>query len=124
MSAEGMVDVRGVRARVRRSVQDLGGGSGGATKREWRDGPQPFIRILLEEVTAEKAQRIWGLETVATFRGTVRARADVKKLDGLIVSDGKFRNERFRVQEDPRGSELGPQLLVLGLQKVNEAFDL
>lgn len=91
--------------------------------RTWADAPAK-VKLLLEEITAEKAQRLWGLETQATYRGTAKDSADLRKLDGLIVETGKFTGTRLQVLEDPRGSELGPQLVIIGLRQTKETFGL
>lgn len=120
MSVTGLLTVRGARVRVRRAVQTQG--TDGATQRTWRDAPTARVAMLLEELTAERAQRIWGIESTARFRATVEACADVQKFDGLVVEDGRFAGLHLRVEEDPRGSELGPQLRLLGLALTKETF--
>ena len=113
MSISGLLDTRGASARVRRAVQTQSGT--GATMRTWEDAPTARVKVLLEELTAEKAQRIWGAESVARFRATIDADGDVQKYDVLVIEDGRFVGLQLRVEEDPRGSELGPQLKLLGL---------
>lgn len=113
MSISGLLDTRGASARVRRAVQTHSGT--GATMRTWEDAPTARVKVLLEELTAEKAQRLWGAESVARFRATIDADDDVQKYDVLVIEDGRFVGLQLRVEEDPRGSELGPQLKLLGL---------
>lgn len=108
--------------RVRRAVQSQG--TDGATKRTWQDAPVARVPMLLEELTAEKAQRLWGAESQARFRATIEAEADVVKYDGLVVEEGRFIGMHLRVEEDPRGGELGPQLKLLGLALTKETLGL
>ncbi len=122
MSLGGVIAMRGATVRIRRAVQTQG--ADGATQRTWRDAPTRRATMLLEELSAEKAQRLWGIETVARFRATLEAEADVRKYDGVIVEDGRFVGLHLRVEEDPRGSELGPQLTLLGLALTKETFGL
>ncbi len=117
-----MIDTRGATVRVRRATQATG--TDGGTRRTWDDAPVSRVKILLEEITAGKAQRVWGNESVATFRGTLRAGDDVQKFDVLVVESGRFRGQQLRVEEDPRGSELGPQLSLLGLATTKEKVGL
>jgi hypothetical protein len=123
VSLDGLLATRGACVRIRRATR--GANTVGATTRTWDDAPDSPVRMLLEELTAGKAQRAWGLETLATFRATVSADADVQKLDGCYVEDGRFAGTFLRVEEDPRGSELGPQFRVLGLVRTpTERFGL
>lgn len=113
MSLAGVIVMRGATARVRRAVQTAS--AQGGTNRTWADAPTRRVKVLLEEVTAVKAQQLWGIETAARYRGTIDCEDDVQKFDVLVIEDGRFEGLRLRVEEDPRGSELGPQLTLLGL---------
>lgn len=117
-----MIDVRGARCRVRRATQSSGVAS--VTQRAWTDAPGSPVKLLLEEITAEKAQRIWGMESVATVRATMKHDTDLRKLDGLMVLTGKYAGNFYLVVEDPKGSELGTQLVLLGLQSSKDRFGL
>lgn len=118
MSLAGRIDIDGSRCRVRRATQTVGATG---TTRTWADTARK-VKLLLEEITAEKAQRLWGLESQATIRATGKASADLKKLDGLIVETGKFKGMHCQVVEDPRGSQLGTQLVIFGLLQTKETF--
>lgn len=122
MSISGLIATRGATARVRRAVQTAS--AQGGTNRSWGDAPTARVQILLEELTAAKAQRIWGAESAARFRGTVDADRDVRQYDVLVIESGRFEGSHLRVEEDPRGSELGPQLKLVGLALTKERVGL
>jgi len=122
VSVAGLIDTKGAWVRVRRATQAQG--TDGATRRTWGDAPESRTQVLLEELTAAKAQRIWGAESVARFRATVHACADVQKYDVLRVESGRFIGLTLRVEEDPRGSELGPAIALLGLATTKEAIGI
>ncbi len=81
------------------------------------DGP---TRVLLEPLTVAAAQRLWGVETAARFRGFVLAAADVAGADGLMVTTGDYAGRSFRVVEPMPILLAGLQ--VLGLAQTPETF--
>jgi len=98
MSLPGMIRFRGSVADVYRpatAVED----TTGLTTVTWT-GAAPVagnLRVLLDVVSDELAQRIFGREVSIDLRGIVTPPADVARDDGLVVRTGAYAGERFRV---------------------------
>lgn len=118
MSLSGLVDTRGSHVTVRRATTSRA--TDQSTRRAWKTISQD-THVLLAEIPTARAQKLFGLETEATFLVRAHPDTDIRELDGILVESGPFAGERFRVVARTRG-EVGPRRLVLGLVATTEDF--
>jgi hypothetical protein len=122
MSLAGLIQAQGADVTVRRGTPTHG--AGGATQRAWAEQIES-TKLLITEITAERAQKMWGNETEATLVAWCDPSDDIIYHDGIIVTTGIYARQRFRVVADTKGS-LGPARRALGLvlAKPTETFGL
>lgn len=115
MSLLGLIQVRGDTVQVKRATPSKG--TGGTTQRTWKEHIES-AKVLIESITSDRAQRIWGSEVQANFAGWCDPSLDILMNDGLIVTKSKkFIGRRFRVVA-VSDSALGPERKALGLVQV------
>lgn len=118
MSLAGLVDIRGSHVTVKRATESKAADQ--TTKRTWATLSQN-VHLLIDEVSTDKVQRLFGFETEATLVAWCRPSEDVREHDGIIVDAGPFAGERFRVVGRLRGG-LGPARQAIGLAATLETF--
>ena len=113
-----MVQTRGAHVTLKRATQSKGADQ--TTKRTWATLKED-AHLLIEELSTEKAQKLFGFETEATLVAWCDPSEDVQEHDGVIVETGLFASEHFRVVARRRG-DLGPARQAVGLAKSKESF--
>ena len=120
MSRSGLATVRGSQITVKRATD--GQALDGSATKSWAN-VATGVAGLLEELTAERAQEIWGQETRARWRTSVPWGTDVLIGDGVLVTSGNFTGRAFRVEEQlERGTSPGTRHIELGLEETTETF--
>ena len=79
-------------------------------------------RLLMEELSAEAARRIFGAETTATMRAFAPLTLAVNVDDGVLVVSGIRAGERYRVVSRIRQTLGVMQHQDLGLERTAEVF--
>lgn len=93
----------------------------GSAATPWSDVTGEGARkLLLEPISVAAAQRLWGNESEARFKGYAEDGADVQELDGLRITAGPYTGSRFKVVEAAPWPIAG--LLVVGLSAAREDF--
>ena len=117
MSLDGLRRSRGSRVTIRRATR--------VRKPQGDTGVTPFtsvatdVPVLLQELAAGRAQRLFGRETQATGLATFEAGCDVQGDDGLIVTSGPHAGTHWKVLQ-PRDVE--GHHLEYGVQLTKETF--
>lgn len=116
MSLAGLIRRRGSRATVYRPTGGRNA-DGSATVTAWA-AVQTDLPVLLEGLTDELAQRLFGTREVIRDRGFVLGLPDLRPGDGLVVTAGRRVGQRFRVEE-PLAYDAGSRLAHLEVALVS-----
>lgn len=116
MSLDGLRRTRGSQVTIRRATKTRK--PQGDTSSSW-SSIATAAPVLLQELAAGRAQRLFGRETQATGLATFEAGQDVKVDDGLIVTAGPHTGTHWKVLQ-PRDVE--GHHLEYGVQLTKETF--
>ncbi len=120
MSIIGLITSRGSTVTIRRGTRTQQ--ADGSFNASWSDTVTNG-KALIESLSSDLAQKLWGQETKATRRAFVRIDTNVTPGDGLLVSVGAYSGERFRViAVIPRHMGAASRYLELALELTTEAF--
>lgn len=121
MSLQGMIQRRGSTVTIRRSSTSES--SDGTFNKHWVD-VTVGTKALIESLTSELSQRIWGQEITASHRAYMAQHADVKEGDAIIVTAGSKALQKFRIAEVlERDMNAASRYLEIGLHSTTEAFE-
>lgn len=94
MSMHGLIQMRGSTVTIRRSAKvQL---PDGTFNQSWSNAIAS-THALIEAITSDLSQRIWGQNIKATHRAYMYYGSDVKEGDGVQVVTGAYANSTYRV---------------------------
>lgn len=120
MSVTALIRTRGSTVTIRRCTKTRNVPGDGSAVESWADAATG-VKVLLEQITSEKAQRTFGREHTGTMLGFAVDGQDIREDDGIIVTAGSYSGARYFV----RGALLRkqpPKHLLLGLEDTQETF--
>lgn len=121
MAITGLIQQRGSTVTVRRSARAQA--SDGSFNTAWASAVID-TKALLEAVTSDLAQRLWGQETQATLRAFFAPDTDVRVGDGIRVTAGAYVATKYRVAAVlPRDFSAASRHVEVALELTKETFE-
>src|SRR6185503_8269668 len=96
MSALGLIMARGTPCTIKRATETKA--TDRSTIKTWATVGLS-VKLLVQELTAQQSQEIWGVDTIARFRVMVDPSVDIQLSDGILPESGDLEGQHFTVEE-------------------------